>query len=53
MNLNPSTQINLFEHKEEIKQITEKILEEKDILFSSRPEYVMCAIIKKFCEDQY
>jgi len=26
------------------------ILEKKDILYSSRPEYVACAIIKKFCE---
>ena len=41
---------NLEKHQEEILEITNKILEEKDILYSSRPEYVACAIIKKFCE---
>lgn len=41
---------NLEKYQEEILQITNRILEEKDILYSSRPEYVACAIIKKFCE---
>jgi hypothetical protein len=41
---------NLEEYKDEILEITTKILDEKDILYSSRPEYVACAIIKKFCE---
>ena len=40
----------LEKYQEEILNITRKILEEKDILYSSRPEYVACAIIKKFCE---
>jgi len=35
---------------EEIKQLTEDILEKKDILYSSRPEYIACAIVKKFCD---
>jgi len=41
---------NLEKYQEEILDITNKILEEKDILYSSRPEYIACAIIKKFCE---
>ena len=41
---------DIEEHLEEILDITNKILEEKDILYSSRPEYIACAIIKKFCE---
>ena len=41
---------DIEEHHEEILEITNKILEDKDILYSSRPEYVACAIIKKFCE---
>ena len=40
----------LQKYKEQITDITNKILEEKDILYSSRPEYVSCAIIKRFCE---
>lgn len=41
---------NLEKYQEEILEITNRILEDKDILYSSRPEYVACAIIKKFCE---
>jgi len=41
---------NLVAYKDTIIEITNKILEKKDILYSSRPEYVSCAIIKKFCE---
>lgn len=41
---------NLEKYTEEIKSITRKILEEKDILYSSRPEYVACSIIKVFCD---
>lgn len=41
---------NLEKHKDKIVDITKEILEKKDILYSSRPEYVSCAIIKRFCE---
>jgi len=41
---------NLLKYKDRITEITNEILEKKDILYSSRPEYVACAIIKKFCE---
>ena len=41
---------DLEKHREKIRETTERILEERDILYSSRPEYVMCAIIKRFCE---
>jgi len=41
---------NLMEYKDRIIGITNQILEKKDILYSSRPEYVSCAIIKRFCE---
>jgi hypothetical protein len=41
---------NLLKYKDRITQITNEILEKKDILYSSRPEYVACAVIKKFCE---
>ena len=41
---------NLEEFKDRLIEITTTILEKKDILYSSRPEYVACAIIKKFCE---
>jgi len=41
---------NIECHSETIKEITQEILKRKDILYSSRPEYVACAIIKKFCE---
>ena len=40
----------MSEHCNEIKRITRKILEEKDILYSSRPEYVSYAIVKKYSE---
>ena len=41
---------NLEKYKDVLRETTEEILEERDILYSSRPEYVMCAIIKRFCE---
>ena len=41
---------NLHDHKDNLKQITRKILDEKDILYSSRPEYVSYAIVKKYSE---
>ena len=41
---------NLEKYQEEILEITNRILDDKDILYSSRPEYVACAVIKKFCE---
>ena len=37
-------------HCEDIKRITREILEENDILYSSRPEYVSYAIVKKYAE---
>ena len=41
----------ISEHCDEIKRITRKILEQKDILYSSRPEYVSFAIVKKYSEQ--
>lgn len=41
---------DLKEHEETLTTLVKYILKEKDILFSSRPEYVACAIVKKFCE---
>jgi hypothetical protein len=41
---------DLHDHKDALKQITRKILDEKDILYSSRPEYVSYAIVKKYSE---
>ena len=41
---------NISEHCQELKEITRKILEKKDILYSSRPEYVSYAIVKKYSE---
>jgi hypothetical protein len=40
------------EYEDEIRAITKNIIEKKDILLSSRPVYVICAIIKKFCESK-
>ena len=41
---------NMEEYTEEIKLLSKEILEQKDILYSSRPEYVACGIIKKFAD---
>lgn len=43
---------NLDENIDEIKALVKHILEKKNILYSSRPEYVTCAIIKKYCENK-
>ena len=40
------------EHYDEILNICKHILKKKDILYASRPEYVACAIIKKFCDSK-
>jgi len=40
----------ISEYCDEIKDITREILEKKDILYSSRPEYVSYAIVKKYAE---
>ena len=42
---------NIEKYKETIEQITREILEKKDILYSSRPKYIACAIVKRFCEE--
>lgn len=42
---------NLNHFNEDIKDITKHILQERDILYSARPEYVTCAIVKKFCDS--
>ena len=42
---------NLETHRDKIIRITKTILEKKDILYSSRPKYVACAIVKKYCEQ--
>jgi hypothetical protein len=41
---------DLHDHKENLKAITREILAQKDILYSSRPEYVSYAIVKKYSE---
>jgi len=41
---------NIEEFTAELQELTKRILKEKDILYSSRPEYVACGIIKKFCD---
>ena len=41
---------NLETQIDDIKKLVEYILQKKNILYSSRPEYVTCAIIKKYCE---
>ena len=38
-----------MEYKDKIIKLTKDILEKKDILYSSKPEYVACGIVKKFC----
>ena len=40
----------ISQYCDEIKDITREILEKKDILYSSRPEYVSYAIVKKYAE---
>jgi len=40
----------ISDHCNEIKDITREILDKKDILYSSRPEYVSYAIVKKYAE---
>ena len=42
----------LEKFSEELKILTNCILEKKDILYSSKPKYVACAIAKKFCESK-
>ena len=46
-----SVKNNIEKHKERIEKITRDILEKKDILYSSRPKYIACAIVKRFCEE--
>lgn len=41
---------NITMYEKEIRELVEKIVEKKDILLSNKPDYVCCAIIKKFCE---
>ena len=43
---------NIVEYGDEIKILTSSILKKKDILYSSKPEYVACAIVKLFCEKK-
>ena len=43
---------NLDNYIDELKIITFNVLKKKDILYSSKPEYVACAIVKKFCEGR-
>lgn len=40
---------NIQSHEKRILKLTEKILNEKDILFSYKPEYIACGIVKKYC----
>lgn len=41
---------DMTDHCEELKRITKEILDQKDVLYSSRPEYVSYAIVKKYSE---
>jgi len=41
---------DILVHKDEIKRITRDILDKKDILFSSKPEYVSYAIVRQYIE---
>ena len=41
---------NLLKHKDKLLEKVEYIMKQKDILYSSRPEYIACAIVKKYCE---
>jgi len=41
---------NILDYEENITELAKTILEGKDILYSSRPEYVACGIIKKYCD---
>lgn len=36
-------------HEEKLTKLTKEILDKKDILFSLKPEYVACGIVKKYC----
>ena len=40
---------NIQAHEKKLIKLTEKILDEKDILFSLKPEYIACGIVKKYC----
>lgn len=42
---------DIQQYNEQIKKLANHIMKEKE-LYSTRPEYVACAIIKRFCESQ-
>lgn len=44
---------NISAYEDEVRELVEKIVEKKDILLSNKPDYVCCAIIKKFCEKKH
>lgn len=37
------------EHQEKLIKLTEEIMEKKDILYSFKPNYIACGIVKNFC----
>ena len=41
--------INLESEVKKLKEITEKIMDKKDILYSFKPNYIACGIVKSFC----
>jgi len=41
--------IELESEIEKLKDLTEKIMEKKDILYSFKPNYIACGIVKSFC----
>lgn len=43
---------NIEAHEQKLTKLTKKILAEKDILFSSKPEYIACGIVKKYCINE-
>lgn len=44
---------NISAYEDEVRELVEKCVEKKDILLSNKPDYVCCAIIKKFCEKKH
>jgi len=43
---------NLENYTVELLKLTKDIVERKDILLTSKPKHIACAIIKKFCEKE-
>ena len=44
---------NISVYEDEVRKLVEEIVKIKDILLSNKPDYVCCAIIKRFCEAKH